>query len=80
MADSASHRDKDAAAAEGVFLGKLRMSYSDTSAEVSEFAVESARTALHKFAKGNLKHFAEVAKVRSLTATASSLCLSALWT
>ena len=62
------HRNEDkAAGAEGVFLGKLRISYSDTTAEVSEFVVESARSALHKFAKGTLKHFAEVAKVSGVT-------------
>jgi hypothetical protein len=58
---------------DGLFLGKLRVSYSDASTEVSDFVIESARNALNKFAKGNLKHFADVAKVRR--ANLCTLCV-----
>jgi dynein light chain LC8-type len=51
------------APSEGVFLGKLRISYSDATTEVTECAIEAARSALQRLVmKGTLKHFAEVAQ------------------
>ena len=56
-------------AAEAVFLGKLRVSYTDASAELQEFAVESAKTALQKHVKGSSKYYSDVAaELQSLLA------------
>jgi hypothetical protein len=50
------------AAAEAVFIGKFRVSYTDAGAELQEFTVEAARSALQKHVKGGLRHYSDVAK------------------
>lgn len=46
---------------DSVFLGKIRISYTDASAELQEFAVEAAKTALQKYGKGSSRYFSDVA-------------------